>query len=110
VPEQEADPRRADVDRMYACQDLCFKPPGSVTQCACATCLDTNKCDPRCDMSLGFQMCPDDQGAWCPCLTRLQWYPKCSDCLAGCPSGLACFGFSTCIPVNKGLCKPRTCP
>jgi hypothetical protein len=110
VPEQETDPRRADVDRMYACQDLCFKPPSSVTQCACATCLNTTKCDKRCDTSLGFQMCPDDMGAWCPCLSRLKWYPKCSDCLANCPSGLACFGISTCVPVNKGRCTPATCP
>jgi hypothetical protein len=110
IPEQEVAPNRADVDRMYACQDLCFKPPSSVTQCACATCLNTTKCDPRCDMSLGFQMCPDDFGAWCPCLSRLKWYPKCSECLAGCPGGLGCFGFSTCIPDNKGLCMPKTCP
>lgn len=110
VPEQETAPNRADVDRMYACQDLCFKPPSSVTQCACATCLNTTKCDSRCDAKLGFQTCPDDLGAWCPCPTRLQWYPSCSSCLAGCPSGLGCFGFSFCVPVNKGLCTPRTCP
>ena len=110
VPEQEAAPNRADVDRMYACQDLCFKPPNAVTQCACATCLNTSKCDMRCDQSLGFQMCPDDLGAWCPCPTRFQWYPTCSTCLAECPSGLGCFGFSSCLPVNKGLCSKRTCP
>jgi hypothetical protein len=110
-PDQERDiGKRESVDRLYGCQSMCFNPPNNVTQCACASCLGTTKCDGRCDKALGFLDCSDDFGAWCPCPARLKWYPSCTDCLVGCPSGLACFAFSFCVPVNKGKCVPSTCP
>lgn len=109
-PNKEISSNREDVDQPYACARLCFGPPSDVTQCACATCLGTTKCDSRCDRSLGFQACSDDFGAWCPCPTRLRWYRTCAECLSGCPSGLACFGFHYCVPVNRGRCTPTTCP
>ncbi|HEU5013887.1 MAG TPA: hypothetical protein VFT66_15310 [Roseiflexaceae bacterium] len=108
-PNREVAPNRNGVDRSYACGALCFNPPGAVSQCTCATCLGTTKCDARCATSLGYQTCPDDFGAWCPCLSRLRWYPSCSDCLAGCTGSLGCFGINYCVPVNKGLCAPTTC-
>jgi hypothetical protein len=110
--DQEIAPNRANVDQIYACQELCFKPHNAVTQCSCATCIGTTKCDPRCSTNppLGFLTCSNDFGAWCPCPTRLKWYPTCSDCLVGCPSGLFCGGYHFCLPVNKGRCMLTTCP
>ena len=109
-PNKELARNRDEVDRTYACTALCFSPADTVSQCTCATCLGTTKCDARCEQGKGYQSCPDDFGAWCPCLRRLRWYPSCAECLAGCPSGLFCSGFKFCIPVNKGLCTARTCP
>lgn len=102
--------RRRDVDRFYACQRLCFYPPSQNTQCTCATCLGTTKCDQRCATSLGFQTCSDDFGAWCPCPTRIRWYPSCTECLTNCPSGLGCFFIHFCLPDNDRRCAPTTCP
>jgi hypothetical protein len=111
-PNKEAAAASGDhgADQLYACEDLCFQPHASTTQCACATCLETTKCDQRCATSLGFQTCSDDFGAWCPCLARLRWYPSCTACLSGCSSSLACFGFSFCVPANRHRCSPVTCP
>jgi len=109
-PNKETASDRDQVDQFYACQKFCFNPPQSVTQCSCATCLETSKCDARCDTALGFQTCSDDFGAWCPCPTRLRWYRSCTECLTECPSGLGCSFFSSCLPVNKGRCTPTTCP
>ena len=111
-PEKEIAPNRDQVDQIYACQAFCFKPHSAVTQCTCAACLQTNKCDDRCSTSQGFLTCGDDFGARCPCPKGpdfLRWYPTCLDCLIACPSGTACFGYHFCFP-EKGACTIQTCP
>jgi hypothetical protein len=89
----ESSGRRREIDRVYACQGLCFNIALSVpqTKCSCARCLETNKCDARCR---AFADCNADLGGWCPCPCRAQWYNSQADCAANCPSGLCCFAFS----------------
>jgi hypothetical protein len=101
-------PRFREIDPTQACEDLCFVKEG-VTKCACARCLGTNICDPRCAI---FEDCDPALGATCPCprgANAYKFFPTCRECLVKCPSGLACFGFSSCIPLDVG-CKRATCP
>jgi hypothetical protein len=86
-------PRSRELDPVSACETICFNPPDIATKCHCATCLGTDICDPRCSPYLD---CDPDMGARCPCFWNQKWYPKLSECLADCPSGLLCFGFSFC--------------
>ncbi len=105
-PNQEHDSRRTKVDPFYACAQMCFHPEDS-SQCECATCLATTKCDERCS---SFKMCADDFGAWCPCPINSRWYSSCTQCLIECPSGLACFGYSYCDPQPGDCNTAETCP
>jgi hypothetical protein len=108
-------PNRDEADRIYACTVLCFGEDGSKavlpTRCTCAKCLETNKCDPRCtsltDCSPGVSfMCPCPQGP-----NAYKRFPTCAQCLSVCPSGLSCFGYSTCYVIGDLSCKtPTTCP
>jgi hypothetical protein len=111
IPEQEKSKQFvARVDQAYACTGYCFAPHGKVTQCACARCLDTSTCDPRCSTTLGFVEC-NDFGFWCPCPANPVWFETCSACTENCPSSLACFGFEVCIPDTTNSCgPPPACP
>jgi hypothetical protein len=86
-------PRSRELDPVSACETICFNPPDIATKCHCATCLGTDICDPRCQP---YMDCNPDMGARCPCFWNQQWYPTLSECLADCPSGLLCFGYSYC--------------
>jgi hypothetical protein len=106
-PEIEAleEEHRKQLDRVYACMALCYNNKGRATKCMCAQCLGTVTCDPLCDPYNA------DCGATCPCPARSgQYYSACSTCLALCPSGLSCFGWSYCDPVGQSaVCPPQTC-
>jgi hypothetical protein len=100
-----------NFDQVESCERMCFGPE-PVTKCNCARCLRTNVCDERCKI---YQDCtPNQTGYVCPCPkgpNKFRIFPTCSQCLAVCPSGLACFGYSKCIPVSVG-CQtvPLKCP
>jgi hypothetical protein len=64
-------------------------PPG--TQCVGGKCQ--SKCQYQCP-------CPSGPHAG-------QIFQSCADCLATCPSGLACFGYGYCIPIGANC---PTCP
>jgi hypothetical protein len=108
--------RRKEFDRTYACESLCFgmsdSPQGgnsNPTKCTCASCLQTNVCDPRCKLE------PDCNPTFfiCPCPTgknAFKQFSDCTTCLVNCPSGLACFGFSTCMVFDVSCNAPVTCP
>lgn len=87
-------PQTATHDRVYACSALCFS--ANATKCQCASCLQTNICDPRC---AGFRDCNPDLGAQCRCASRPRWYPTLTQCNVECPSGLAC-AFANCRAVS----------
>lgn len=103
-------PRFEEFDKTEACEDLCFGPDPT-TKCSCARCLGTNMCDQRCRI---HQECDPQMGAICPCNTgpnANRVFATCTDCLVTCPSGLGCFGFSTCIPIDVSCnTTPATCP
>ena len=93
---------------------MCF-PHSSTplpTKCSCARCLKTDKCDQRCQI---FEDCDETLSFKCPCRRGRnagRHYPTCAACLAGCPSGLSCFGIGFCEVVSvacAGAKKP-TCP
>ncbi|HXF64282.1 MAG TPA: hypothetical protein VNK95_21820 [Caldilineaceae bacterium] len=98
--------QRKQLDRVYGCIALCYTNQADPTQCMCAQCLKTRTCDPVC---ANFKQ---DCGATCPCPARQgKYYTTCSQCLAECPSGLSCAGYSTCDPVgHTPSCPPVTCP
>lgn len=107
--------RRREFDRTYACESLCFGKSDSPqvgnsdpTKCTCATCLGTNMCDPRCRLEADC----DPTFFICPCPTGKNAYRQfsnCTDCLVTCPSGLACFGFASCLVISVS-CTSLTCP
>jgi hypothetical protein len=102
-------PRYSERDRVVACERLCFGP-NDYTKCTCATCLGANTCDSRCKQ---LSDCDDSYGFRCPCRkgpNAGKLFTKCSQCLAVCPSGLACFGTSTCTAEYVGCGTPPTCP
>jgi hypothetical protein len=111
--------RPPEWDPVESCQALCFgagsHPDGAMnpTQCSCATCLRTSKCDPRCKILPSCEQ--EGLGFLCPCPTGAnagRLFRTCSECLATCPSGLGCFGYSTCIPITQSGCDstPVSCP
>jgi thiol-disulfide isomerase/thioredoxin len=81
----------AEVDRVYACQTMCFGL-GDVPQankCVCATCLGTNRCDSRCGQ---YGDCNEPPArCYCPC--QYQTYNTYTECTVRCPSGLCCFSW-----------------
>jgi hypothetical protein len=105
------------LDRTYACQALCFDDVQ--TRCSCASCLDTNVCDDRCedmaectgatcDVSTG--MCTQDVSeGLTACITTdakgkstYTWYLTEKQCsMSGCTTG-----------TMAGSCKKfgRECP
>ncbi len=103
-------PRFDEFDQTEACVDLCFGPDPT-TKCACARCLGTNMCDQRCGI---HWECDPKLGAICPCKSgpnANRVFPTCKECLATCPSGLACFGISSCIPIDVSCnTTPASCP
>lgn len=105
-PEVLKSPRVDEIDPTQACANTCW-PTAFTTQCSCATCLGTDVCDPRCAK---FKPCNPDMGAQCTCPAKGTVYPSCSACLTGCPSGLACFGYSTCKSFSVACGKKATCP
>jgi hypothetical protein len=96
---------RKQMDRVYGCIALCYENAAQPTKCMCAQCFGTVTCDPICELY------NSDCGATCPCPARSgQYYSACSTCLALCPSGLSCFGYSYCDPVGQSsICPPVTC-
>jgi hypothetical protein len=98
--------QRNQLDRIYGCIALCYTHASDPTRCMCAQCLGTVTCDPLC---AAFK---SDCGATCPCPEKdNEYFTTCSQCLVACPSGLACFGYSTCDPVGQShVCLPVTCP
>jgi hypothetical protein len=109
-----ASSRKFEKDRVYACETLCFgrnydTKDVTPTKCSCAVCLKTTSCDKRCRL---YENCDPVFGFICPCPvgpTALHEYPDCPTCLAKCPQGLSCFGYSTCIPRSVS-CKAVSCP
>ena len=104
-------PRVSEVDPTEACAETCW-PDTFTTKCSCATCLRTNTCDPRCET---FREYDPVLAFRCPCPFKdTKFYKTCSECLSSCPSGLSCFGFSTCEPVSVAseICgdTPTSCP
>jgi hypothetical protein len=122
---EETFDRVSEVDPLYACQSLCFglgphgvAPP---TRCSCATCLQTTKCDARCEKEPGLdgKQLPDCEpvlSVQCPCpvgKNAFKRFDSCSECLTECPSGLACFGYAWCSVIRQVGCpwEPlHTCP
>lgn len=82
-PSAEGD-RLTEYDPTYACAGTCFeldaKPPKATTKCACATCLNTDVCDPRC---AGFADCDPDMGAGCNALPP-KWFASAMECETSC--------------------------
>jgi hypothetical protein len=95
------DRRWRELDRISACNSLCYNP--NVTRCECARCLRKESCDAPCN---SYADCYTDQsGAVCPCpAANRRWYDRRSVCESECPSGLGCFT-ATCIP-ESNACKP----
>jgi hypothetical protein len=115
--------RRSEVDPVYACQSLCFGlGPNGVTpptRCSCASCLQTTKCDVRCQTGMDGQPLSDCDAmlsVQCPCplgKNAFKRFDNCSDCLTECPSGLACFGYASCSVIRQVGCPGEplpTCP
>ena len=103
LPEEQ----RKQLDRVYGCMALCYNNKSDPTKCMCAQCFGTVTCDPLCTP---FK---SDCGATCPCPAKNnEYFTTCSSCLASCPSGLGCFGYSYCDPVGQDeICSPPfTCP
>jgi hypothetical protein len=101
--------RYEEADRTTACENLCFGPDPT-SKCSCATCLGTTTCDQRCSI---HPECDPQLGFACPCPTGPnagKLFATCAACLARCPSGLSCFGFSTCTAQYRGCGSPPTCP
>jgi hypothetical protein len=102
-----------EIDPTQACAITCapttLRPSSPATKCSCATCLHTNICDPRC---ASFLPCKPDMGFQCPCPTSGAYYleTQCSICLADCPSGLACSGYSYCKGISVSCGDAATCP
>ena len=87
---------RRESDRVRACNSMCMNP--NATKCDCAKCLKKSKCEPPCT---SYKECAlKEPGGLCQCPSRMQYYPKLSDCQAACPSGLSCFGFQ-CVEVSS---------
>lgn len=84
-------------DRVFACEKTCF---GSATSQTCAACLGSKNGDTRCS-KYPFQACTGPVPATCSCNGKL--YPDEPSCKARCPSGLACFAFTTCD--RRGPCR-----
>jgi hypothetical protein len=100
-------PRVDETDPTEACAETCWGTT-LTTKCSCATCLGTDICDPRCS---GFRDCDPVLAFRCPCPFHPDFYASCGGCLAGCPSGLRCFGMSTCTPVSVECAGTKTtCP
>jgi len=100
--------RYNEMDRVEACEDLCFHT--NSTKCSCARCLGTTKCDKRCNI---FEDCDPALAFMCPCPkgpNAYKLFSTCSQCLVTCPSGLACFGYATCDVVSVACGKKLTCP
>jgi hypothetical protein len=101
-------PRLLENDPIEACAETCWGYEGLSTKCSCATCLGTDVCDPRCAK---FKACDPVLGFRCPCPSGPGYYRDCASCLVGCPSGLACFGMTTCTPISVECGgKKTTCP
>lgn len=86
---------------MSSFERLCFGPK-DYNRCTCATCLKTTTCDQRCQP---LPDCEEHLGSRCPRTKGKnagRVFIKCTDCLAACPSGLACFTVNHCDPVNLG--------
>lgn len=98
--------RVTEIDPTDACAETCW-PTSLSTQCSCATCLGTDICDPRC---AAFKPCNPDLGAQCTCPLKGTYCESCSKCLAGCPSGLSSFGYSTCKTFSAACGEKPTCP
>jgi hypothetical protein len=102
-------PRYREMDRNYACTDLCFglQPP---TRCSCARCLVTNKCDKRCQQ---LPDCDEKLSFFCPCINGpnyMKKFPTCAECLSVCPSGLGCFTTQFCLVDHVGCSGSPRCP
>jgi hypothetical protein len=93
-----------DADPVYACAALCAtQVPSRVSKCQCATCLQTKECDERCTK---YSECNNpEMGAICPCKWNNKWYPTYEQCVAGCSSGLLCFGYQRCKNLSRA-CDP----
>lgn len=103
-PTLEGSSRQGEADPILACESLCgFNFGQAPTKCQCATCTGQDVCNPACQ-NKGYKDCAPDLGAICFCPKRHQWYPSDSVCRAECPSGLACFGYSRCLNLDKS-CK-----
>jgi hypothetical protein len=106
--------RRFERDRIYACETLCFSRnydtrDSEPTRCSCAVCLKTTSCDKRCDL---YKDCDPTFYFACPCPkgpNAFKQFRTCSKCVTVCPTGLNCFGYSTCIPKSVG-CEAVHCP
>jgi hypothetical protein len=103
--EQLEEEHRKQMDRIYGCMGFCYNNETRPTKCMCAKCFNTVTCDPLCARAL------TDCGATCPCPARSgQYYLTCDTCLALCPAGLSCFGWSYCDMVGHSpVCPPVTC-
>jgi hypothetical protein len=101
-PALSDNPRRGEMDPVYACEELCgFSGLGDgPTKCHCATCLGpkTTVCDPRC---APYRDCDPQMGAICPCSANHVWYPTYTICKSECPSGISCFGYSDCLRLDR---------
>lgn len=95
---------RRYVDRVDACEAYCFGD--SPTRCACATCLDTRTCDPRCSelRTCVENDCTSGSGGCVPIMSeaigaacvsaradggeQATWFPTMAVCvMSGCGSG-----------------------
>ena len=105
----ESSDRYREMDRTWACEQMCFGP-NDYTQCTCATCLGSNKCDERCRV---LPDCDAVFGYRCPCPNgpnEGKLFDTCGHCLTICPSGLGCFGYSTCTVEHVACGAAPTCP
>lgn len=84
---------RYHVDQVYACQAMCFDVGGFVAdKCTCATCLDTDPCDPRC---ADLPDCPAQERSICPC-DDVEYEDEWA-CAVNCYNDLGCFDAPPCI-------------
>jgi hypothetical protein len=97
------DPRWREVDRVSACNSLCYNP--GVTRCECATCLRKTICDAPCSSQAACFT--SQRGGWCDCPNanppRHEWFDSITACTVDCPRGLGC-AFVLCRP-EMNACK-----